>query len=72
MLSTGLNKSKAFIKDNAIDTHTRELNFKNNKKIYLNKDMEIPTGKRIKSYICCLTIGYFEIIECCHTLSIWV
>ena len=45
MLSTGLNKSKAFIKDNAIEIHTRELNFKNNEKIYLNEDTEIPAGK---------------------------
>ena len=59
-VSTGLNKSKAIIKDNAIDIHTRELNFKNNEKIYLNEDMEIPTGKGIKHYIHCLTIGYYE------------
>ena len=72
-LSTGLNKSEAFIKDNAIDIHTRELNFKNNEKIYLNEDTEIPAGKGIKRYICCLTIGYFENYQICHhTLSIWV
>ena len=73
MLSTGLNKSEAFIKDNVIDIHTRELNFKNNEKIYLNEDMEIPAGKGIKCYIHCLTIGYFEDYRICHhTLSIWV
>ena len=72
-LSTGLNKREAFIKDNAIDIHMRELNFKNNKKIYLNKDTIIPTGKGIKCYIHCLTIGYFENYQICHhTLSIWV
>ena len=73
-LSAGLNvKCKAFIKDNAIDTHTRKLNFKNNEKIYLNKDTEIPDGKGIKRYIHCLTIGYFENYQICHhTLSIWV
>ena len=59
-LSTGLNKSKAFIKDNVINIHTRELNFKNNEKIYLNEDMEIPAGKGIKHHIRCITIGYFE------------
>ena len=67
-LSTGL-----WIKDNVIDIHTRALNFKNNEKIYLNEDMEIPAGKGIKHYIRCLTIGYFENYRICHhTLSIWV
>ena len=72
-LSTRLNKSKAFIKDNAIDIHTRELNFKNNENIYLNEDKEIPAGKGIKCYFHCLTIGYFDNYQICHhTLSIWV
>ena len=73
-LSTGLDKSEAFIKDNTIDIHTRELNVKNNKKIYLNKDKIKPAGKEIKCYIRCLTVGYFEnyrICTCHHTLSIW-
>ena len=41
-LSTGLNKSEAFIKANATEIHTRELQFFNNQNIYLDEENQIP------------------------------
>ena len=73
-LSTGLNKSESFIKAHATKIHTRDLHFRNNTKIYLDEDKEIPSGEtNIKRYLRCSSIGYFENYRICHqALTIWI
>ena len=41
-LSTGLSKSDEFIKNNAVNTYTRLIQFDNDKKVHLTEDTAIP------------------------------
>ena len=66
-LSMGLNKSDQYIKENAIDIHTRILDFKSNEKVYLTKEIQIPQLEvPVKRYIRCESFGYYEDYRICH------
>ena len=68
-LSTGLNKSDEFIKENATHLHTRIVTFCNNKKINLDQHTAIPTAEDAESavrYLRCESITYFPDYDVCH------
>ena len=68
-LSTGLNKSDEFIKENATHLHTRIVTFRNNKKINLDQHTAIPAAEDAESavrYLRCESITYFPDYDVCH------
>ena len=68
-LSTGLNKSDEFIKENATHLHTRIVTFRNNKKINLDQHTAIPAAEDAESamrYLHCESITYFPDYDVCH------
>ena len=53
-LLTGLNKNEEYIKENCINIYVRQVTFKNNEKVHLNKDTAIPASEiPIRRYVRC-------------------
>ena len=73
-LSTGLNKSDEFIKDNAINTYVRDLKFNNDVKTQLTEEQAIPASEiPVRRYVRCASLLYPNDIRICHlTLTITV
>ena len=72
-VAVGLNKSEAFIKNNATEIHSRDVKFYNNQKLCLDKGNEIPPlGVGYKCYMRCPLISYFENYRMTHhLLQVW-
>ena len=66
-LSTGLNKSDEYIRNNCIDIRMRQITFKNNEKTFFTKDDKIPTSEvNIRKYVRCSTLGFPKKFRICH------
>ena len=68
-LSTGLNKSDEFIKNNAIQLHTRIVTFKNREKIHTKEHTAIPAADDpdgTARYVRCESFTYFPDYDICH------
>ena len=66
-LSTGLNKIEEYIKENCINTYVRQVTFKNNEKVHLNKDTAIPVSEiPIGRYVRCNSLLYPTDIQICN------
>ena len=66
-LSTGLNKNEEYKKENCINTYVRQVTFKNNEKVYLNKDTAIPASEiPVRRYIRCNLLLYPTDIQICN------
>ena len=58
-LSTGLNKSDEFIKDNAVNTYVRTIKFNNDTKVHLTEEASIPASEiPVRRYVRCSTFLY--------------
>ena len=58
-LSTGLNKSGEYIRNNCIDIRMRQITFKNDEKIFFTKDDKIPASEvNVGRYLQCSTLGF--------------
>ena len=66
-LSTGLNKNEEYIKENCINTYVRQVTFKNNEKVHLNKDTAIPASEiPVRRYVRCNSLLYPTDIQICN------
>ena len=66
-LSTGLNKNEEYKKENCINTYVRQVTFKNNEKVYLNKDTAIKASEiPIRRYVRCNSLLYPTDIQICN------
>ena len=66
-LSTGLNKSDEFIKDNAVNTYVRTIKFDNDTNVHLTEETSIPASEiPVRRYVRCSTFLYLNDIRICH------
>ena len=66
-LSTGLNKSDEYIRNNCIDIRMRQITFKNDEKTFFTKDDKIPTSEvSVRRYVRCSTLGFPKKFRICH------
>ena len=66
-LSTGLNKSDEFIKNNAVNTYVHTIKFNNNTKVHLTEETSIPASEiSVRHYVRCSTFLYPNDIRICH------
>ena len=66
-LSTGLSKSDKFIKNNAVNTYTRHIQFDNDKKVHLTEDTAIPGSDiPVRRYVRCSALMLPNDIRICH------
>ena len=58
-LSTGLNKSDKFIKDNVVNTYVCTIKFNNDTKVHLTEETSIPANEiPVRHYVRCSTFLY--------------
>ena len=66
-LSTVLNKSDEFIKDNAVNTYVHTIKFNNDTKVHLTEVTSIPVSEiPVRSYVRCSTFLYPNDIQICR------
>ena len=66
-LSTGLNKSNEFIKDNAVNRYVHTIKFNNDTKVHLTEETSIPASEiPVRHDVRCSTFLYPNDIRICH------